>query len=224
MSGLPSGTNLNFLKARTLLQACFGPHDLILNFDVNVSITIAGLLLFPTPQKLDQADKSAHRPAGTLTVSFAKTGLYVISGGGSNSVVRLSGNGLIVVDGKLPGNYPELSRKIQKIVDQPVRLLVNSNYYQNHTGTNAEFIAEGAQVLAQENVKKRLENQGQDGTNIKPPAFAYAKEQVLDFGRVEVDLLHFGPARTDGDSVVYFPEIKSGRAGRSIQHRPDSRL
>ena len=40
MYGLKSGTDLNFLKGRTLIQACFGPHDLILNFDENVSISI----------------------------------------------------------------------------------------------------------------------------------------------------------------------------------------
>ena len=40
MYGLRSGTDLSFLKGRTLLQACFGPHDLILNFDPNVSISI----------------------------------------------------------------------------------------------------------------------------------------------------------------------------------------
>jgi hypothetical protein len=40
MYGLRSGADLNFLKGRTLLQACFGPHDLILNFDEDVSISI----------------------------------------------------------------------------------------------------------------------------------------------------------------------------------------
>jgi hypothetical protein len=40
MYGLPSRTNLDFIKGTTLLQACFGPHDLILKFDETVSISI----------------------------------------------------------------------------------------------------------------------------------------------------------------------------------------
>jgi hypothetical protein len=40
MYGLPSGTNLDFIKDAILIQACFGPFDLILNFDQNVSISI----------------------------------------------------------------------------------------------------------------------------------------------------------------------------------------
>ena len=40
MYGLPSGTNLDFIKGATLVQACFGPHDLILNFHETVTISI----------------------------------------------------------------------------------------------------------------------------------------------------------------------------------------
>ena len=41
MYGLPSGTNLDFIKGTSLIQACFGPHDLVLNFDEKVSISIS---------------------------------------------------------------------------------------------------------------------------------------------------------------------------------------
>jgi hypothetical protein len=40
MYGLPSNTQLDFFKGKTLLQACFGVHDLILNFTEKVSISI----------------------------------------------------------------------------------------------------------------------------------------------------------------------------------------
>jgi hypothetical protein len=40
MYGLRSGADLDFLKGRTLFQTCFGPHDLVLNFDEDASISI----------------------------------------------------------------------------------------------------------------------------------------------------------------------------------------
>jgi Family of unknown function (DUF6188) len=40
MYGLPSNTNLDFLKGATLIQVCFGENDLILNFSDSVSIAI----------------------------------------------------------------------------------------------------------------------------------------------------------------------------------------
>src|ERR1700679_3938536 len=43
-----------------------------------------------------------------LHVEMVKTGLFLISGGGSNSVLRLSANGSIILDGKAPGSYEAL--------------------------------------------------------------------------------------------------------------------
>ena len=40
MYGLPANTNLDFLKGKTLIQACFGENDLILNFSENIAIAV----------------------------------------------------------------------------------------------------------------------------------------------------------------------------------------
>jgi hypothetical protein len=42
---------------------------------------------------------NAINPNDGLTLQLVKTGLYLIKGQGSNSVLRLSANGLILVDG-----------------------------------------------------------------------------------------------------------------------------
>src|SRR5215470_16303584 len=90
-----------------------------------------------------------------LTADLVKTGLYVISGGGGNSLLRLSANGLIVVDGKLPGNYEALVALTKQISfsDQPIRILITTDHHAEHTGNNSNFIADGVHILAHENVK-----------------------------------------------------------------------
>lgn len=40
MHGLPKEIDLNFLLSKTLVQACFGEQDLILNFCDGISITV----------------------------------------------------------------------------------------------------------------------------------------------------------------------------------------
>ncbi len=78
--------------------------------------------------------RANHPPSrGALKAELVKTGLYLISGGGCNSLLRLSASGLIIVDGKLPGNYDELLEQAHKISDQPVRVLINTDYHENHT-------------------------------------------------------------------------------------------
>ncbi len=89
MYGLRSGTDLNFLKGRTLFQACFGPHDLILHFDENVSISIWSALAVGQSgsslqrhsafaevcqEVLGLLEKAVHEvgwtPSGTLSLTF----------------------------------------------------------------------------------------------------------------------------------------------------------
>ena len=148
-----------------------------------------------------------------LTAELVKTGLYMISGGGCNSLLRLSGNGLIVVDGKLPGNYEALLAKVNKISDQPVRVLINTGPHKDHTGNNAEFLEAGTQILAQENAKQILATYSPLGGKVALPTKTYDHDITLRLGGIEAQVLHFGNAHTNGDSVVYFPNLKAVAVG-----------
>src|SRR3974390_3150464 len=77
---------------------------------------------------------NAPNPNDGMSWQLVKTGLYLISGQGSNSVLRLSGNGLILVDGKLPGNYDALMARVNRIVKQPVRALILTNCDESSRG------------------------------------------------------------------------------------------
>ncbi|MGA2115269.1 MAG: MBL fold metallo-hydrolase [Bryobacteraceae bacterium] len=165
----------------------------------------------------------ANEPPGksNLTAELVKTGLYLISGGGCNSLLRLSGNGLIVVDGKLAGNYEAFLAKVNKISDQPVRVLINTDYHENHTGNNTKFLEAGTQILAQENVRQNLTTDVPPGGKVAPPTKTYDHEITLRLGGIEAQLMHFGNAHTSGDSVVYFPNLKVVAVGDLFATTPD---
>ena len=146
-----------------------------------------------------------------LNIQLVKTGLFLISGGGANSLLRLSANGLILVDGKRAENYAALKsqvRTISRITDTPVRVVVVTNHHEDHSGTNAKFLAAGAQILAQENVASSLAAYHPSSEKIAPPTITYARDYTLRLGGVEAQLMHFGNACTNGDTVVYFPNLK----------------
>src|SRR5262245_62714911 len=145
-----------------------------------------------------------------LTSRLVKTGLYLIEGGGANSLLRFSAKGSILVDGKRPGNYRALMsqvRRISKISDHPVRVLIVTDHHEDHTGNNAQFLAAGIPILAQQNAKRRFTNQP-DGSKAAAETLTYDREYTLRLGGVEVHLKHFGNARTGGDTVVYFPNLR----------------
>jgi glyoxylase-like metal-dependent hydrolase (beta-lactamase superfamily II) len=164
-----------------------------------------------------------HQRESELTAQLVKTGLFVISGGGCNSLVRFSANGFVLVDGKLPGNRDaivELAKKLS-YSDQPIRILINTDYREQHTGGNAAFLAAGTQIIAQENVKLSLIGYNPPGGKITPPTITYDHEYTIKIGGIEVQLMHFGNAHTSGDTVVYFPNLKVVDVGDLYAATPD---
>jgi glyoxylase-like metal-dependent hydrolase (beta-lactamase superfamily II) len=158
---------------------------------------------------------------GVITPHYIRTGLYYLSGGGGNSVLRLSGVGLLLVDGKTAGNYDELRLRLKKISNQVIRVVINTSHYQDHTGTNAKFLADKAPVLGQQNEKQILASYTSSGEIIAPPSNTYDHDQTLHLGLVEAQLLHLGNARTSADTVVYFADEKTVALGDIFSAAPN---
>ena len=142
-----------------------------------------------------------------LSTELVKTGLYVIRGGGANSLLRFSPVGSILVDGKSPGNYRPLMsqvRKLSKFGDLPVRVLVLTGHRDDRAGTNAQFASAGVPIVVQQNARRHLEASGQYDAKL----VTFEREQLLHMGPIDAQLYHFGNARTDGDTIVYFTNLK----------------
>jgi cyclase len=156
-----------------------------------------------------------------MTAQYVKTGLYVISGRGSNSVLRLSANGLILVDGKLPGTYEALSAQLKRISKQPVRALILTDCDKSRTGTNAKFLENGTAIVVQENAQQNSASCHPGADKTASPIITYASEYRMHLGGVEAQLMHFGNAYTSGDTVVYFPNLKVVAVGDLYSAAPN---
>jgi hypothetical protein len=163
---------------------------------------------------------NAINPHDGLTVQLVKTGLYVINGQGSNSVLRLSANGLILVDGKLSGNYDALRARARKISDQPFRALILTGCEDSSTGTNAKFVENGSHIIVQENAKQNLASCNLAGDKLTPAVVTYGNEYQIHLGGIEAQLLHFGNAYSNSDTVVYFPNLKVVAIGDLFSAKP----
>jgi cyclase len=143
-------------------------------------------------------------------IQMLKPGLYVVPGGGANSIVRVTNEGVILVDTKLPGeaNYNGLMEQIRSVTPQPVKVVIVTHHHADHTGNNDRFISAGAQVIGHEQLAKNLDTYQFDPRPAKPSATYTAAEHTVRLGGVEVRVLHLGRAHTGGDSVVYFPDVK----------------
>lgn len=159
----------------------------------------------------DQATPARSADATPLRAELVKTGLYMISGGGGNSLLRLSASGSILIGGKRPGQHRALMsqiRRISKLSDLPVRVLIVTDPHDHHTGNNAQFAAAGIPLIAQENAVRHLPAGDPSDRTEAPRTITFAHDYKLRMGGVEVQLFHFGNAHTAGDTVVYFPDLK----------------
>ena len=142
-------------------------------------------------------------------IQMVKPGLYVVPGGGANSIVRVTTEGVILVDTKLPGeaNYNGLIEQIKTVTPQPVKVVIVTHHHADHTGNNDRFIAAGAQVIGHEQLAKNLDTYQFNPLPAKPTK-TYTKDYTVKLGGAQVRVLHLGNAHTGGDSVVYFPDAK----------------
>ena len=154
-------------------------------------------------------------PAPPQAIKPVKPDLYMVTGGGGNTTVRVTPQGLIVVDGKNPGQafYDDLTAQIRTVSPQPVKYLIVTHHHADHSGNSARFLAAGAKVVGHKNMAAELDKFTPPASNptLTAPAkpdVTYDTRYTVSLGGKTVRLMHFAPAHTGADTVVYFPDLK----------------
>ena len=155
----------------------------------------------------------AQQPGGgspVLAPQQLKPGLFVIMGGGATTLIRMASDGLIVVDSKNPGvqNYTPMMQQIENLSKLPIKFLIVTHHHADHTGNNAKFAAEAIPIVGHENVKTNLLSYKAVTPVPTAPNVTYEKDHLIRSGGVTVELHHYGRSHTNGDSVVYFPDLR----------------
>ena len=166
------------------------------------------------PAAFAQAPAAAP-PLPLQAIKPVKPGLFMVTGGGGNTTVRVTSAGLIVVDGKNPGQafYDDLMGQIRTVSPQPVKYLLVTHHHADHSGNTGRFLAAGARVVAQQNLPGELDKfvpPANNPTLTAParPDVTYDTRHTVSLGGRTVQMLHFTPAHTGADSIVWFPDLK----------------
>src|SRR6185503_15300762 len=122
-------------------------------------------------------------------IRLLKPNLYMITGGGANTLVRVTPEGLIVVDTKNPGdeNYNRVMEEIKSVSTLPVKYVLNTQHHPDHVGTNQKFIDAGATVIALEALKAYMTSDPRTKDIPGRPTQTFAKDYTLKVGGAEVD-------------------------------------
>jgi glyoxylase-like metal-dependent hydrolase (beta-lactamase superfamily II) len=151
-----------------------------------------------------------------LQIRGVKDGLYVIPGfdggqSGGNVAVRVTDDGVIIVDNKFPYSFDFITEQVRKITDQPIKYVLDTHHHDDHSGSNADFLPT-AEVIAHKNARANIVRNNQPG----PPRVIFADETAVFLGSAEVQMFHFGRGHTNGDAVAYFPDLRTVHTGDLI--------
>jgi cyclase len=138
-------------------------------------------------------------------------GLFMFSGDGGNVTAIADAGSTLLIDSGIDSRVTELSAAIFKATQRPVTRLVSTHWHFDHTGGNVYFGSEGVTIIAQENVKKRLSSVqdvpvvGLRDGHYPPqalPEIIYSSSMTLHQGSQTLTLVNYGPAHTDGDTII----------------------
>ena len=158
--------------------------------------------------------------------------LYVMKGGGGNSAVFITANGVTVVDTKLPGWGQPLLDKIRTVTNKPVTTIINTHTHFDHNSGNVEFPA-SVEVITHANTKTYMEQANpvyglqtgaqpnifkEHGGNGMPKR-SFSDKMTVGRGPDQIDLYYFGRAHTGGDAFVVFPALRVMHVGDTMANR-----
>jgi cyclase len=172
-----------------------------------VVLSLAATALF-AQQDFSKVQIKVQKVAGSV---------YMLQGAGGNIGVSVGDDGIVVVDDQYAPMAEKIAAALKSITDKPVRFVINTHYHGDHTGGNA-FFQQNSPVIAQDNVRKRLEaggkagNGGSMGFDVKPadpktlPIITFSNDVTVHLNGEDIRALHFPSGHTDGDSVIFFPK------------------
>ncbi len=156
----------------------------------------------------------AQRDFSKVQIKVTKVAgtVYMLEGAGGNIGVSVGEDGIVIVDDQFAPLAEKIQAALKGISDKPVRFVINTHWHFDHTGGNAYFQKQGP-VIAQENVRERMQTGGHAaGNEIKPaakeelPIITFNDRATVHLNGEDIRAIHFPHGHTDGDAVIFFPQ------------------
>ena len=149
-----------------------------------------------------------------------------------NSGFVVGERGVLVIDAHINGAMArQIQAAVRRVTDKPILYLINTNFHGDHTFGNYAFPAE-TRIVAHRQTAERMRDFEHEKklllatVNNDPTVYADVRLRLpdvvfddylrLDLGDRVVEIYHFGPGNTPGDTVVYVPEARVAWTGNLV--------
>ncbi|MFK7915175.1 MAG: MBL fold metallo-hydrolase [Pseudomonadales bacterium] len=129
-------------------------------------------------------------------------GLHMLTGAGGNIAASVGPDGTLIVDTQYGPLAKRILRALNRIDGDAPKLVINTHYHGDHTGSNGAFGTAGT-IIAHANVHARLIGDSALQRSAMP-SVTFKDRLRLHFNNDAIDLIHMPAGHTDGDAVVWF--------------------
>lgn len=179
---------------------------------------IAGALMVTPKSLFAQSESPVNLIIGEarknpVTTQALRGNLTLLDGSGGNIILSHSKDGNLLVDAGIDVSKEKILAKI----NGPLQYLINTHWHFDHASGNEWIHGAGAKIIAHENTRKRLSQKitVEDWNyTFSPspagalPAETFAGEHQVDYNGQHIQLKYYGPAHTDSDISVFFPDTE----------------
>ncbi|PWL39288.1 MBL fold metallo-hydrolase [Flagellimonas aquimarina] len=150
----------------------------------------------------------------SITVDTLSKKVYMLTGRGGNIGIYVGNDKVFMVDDQFAPLSKKIKATIATLTDKPITYLVNTHMHGDHTGGNVNFNIKVTTLVAQDNVRKRLQDKGQQNLVAKKisredyeknlPEITFSEDLTFYDGDETIMAFHVHNAHTDGDAMIYF--------------------
>ncbi len=150
----------------------------------------------------------AQQPAAIKPEQLADN-VYMITGGIANAGFIIGDKEVLAIDaGMTADDAAKILDAIRKTTEKPLTKLVLTHSDGDHINGIGGF-PKGLEIYASEGAKKEMaeafEAPQMQGLKAYLPTRTFSEKMEIDLGSERIRLLHFGPAHTSGDTVIFLP-------------------
>ena len=143
-------------------------------------------------------------------------GIYMLEGdggfAGGNIGLLVGDERIVLVDDGLEQFAPALIDAATEVAGRPVDFVINTHLHADHVGGNGALSAEGATIVAHDNIRSRLVADAEFGA-AGLPLVTFSDAVTFHVNDHEAFIFHIEAAHTDGDAVIHYRNVNVIHAG-----------
>lgn len=150
-----------------------------------------------------------------ITSQEVAPGMHVLFGSGGNILASIGEQGTLLVDSQYAELYQKIQRKLRELGSNGVNFTINSHFHFDHAFGNPLLAEDGTWIITHANARRSMAGEHRIdlvGMTYRQPPYpkdampviTYDEHMQFHFNGETIDLMHFGPAHTTGDTAIYF--------------------